>query len=73
MRPGQLAERTNRKKLLSICLDQGLSQSAILHITEPMTGKTHEEREQIAAELLLKVEAGEFNMMEQTDYSLDRR
>ena len=67
------AERTNRQHLLKACLDRGLSQSTILRITEPMEGKSHEERERIAAELLPRVEAREFDTEERTDYSPDRR
>lgn len=73
MKQGLPAERTNRQRLLKACLDRGLSQSTILHITEPMEGKSHDERERIAAELLPRVEAGEFDTEEQTDYSPDRR
>ena len=71
--PVFFTQRPNRERLLRECLNRGLSQSTILCITEQMEGKSHEEREQIAAELLLKVKAGEFDAMERTDYSPDRR
>ena len=68
-----LVDHTNRQRLLGACMNRGLLQNTILQIIEPMVGKSHEERERIAAELLPRVEAGEFDTEERTDYSLDRR
>ena len=65
-------ERVNRQKLLKSCMDRGLSQSAILQVIMPMAGKTDNEKERIAADLLVRVETGEFDAMERTDYSPDR-
>ena len=73
MRQGILAERTNRQRLLGICMERGLLQSTMLEIISSMHGKTDEEKERIAAELIPRVEAGEFDTEERTDYSPDRR
>ena len=54
-------------------MDRGLLQSTMLEIVEPMLGKTDEEKERIAAELLPRVQAGEFDTEERTDYYPDRR
>lgn len=54
-------------------MDRGLLQSTMLEIIKPMQGKTDQEKELIAKELLPRVKAGEFDTEERTDYSLDRR
>ena len=52
------ADYTNRNKLLRICLDRGISQETLSQIVEPMHDLSHEEREQMAAELISLVERG---------------
>ena len=49
---------TNRRKLLRICLDRGISQEKLSQIVEPMRDLSHEEKEQMAAKLIPLVESG---------------
>ena len=46
----------NRSKLLRLSLDLGLSASEIHRLVHPMDGKSEEEKEAIAAELIKKLE-----------------
>ena len=55
------ADYTNRHKLLRICLDRGISQEKLSQIVEPMRELSHEEKEQVAAELIPLVESGIYN------------
>ena len=73
MRRGKLVERKSRQHLLSVCMERGLLQSTMLEITKDMIGKTDEEKERIAEELIPRVEAGEFDTVERTDYTIDMR
>ena len=73
MQNNLLKNRRNRCLLQKACMDRGLLQSTMLEIVEPMLGKTDEEKERIAAELLPRVQAGEFDTEERTDYYPDRR
>jgi hypothetical protein len=57
VRPGT----ENRCELMKICLEKDYLSSKMRRITEPMEGKSEEEKEQIAAELLEKVRAGEYD------------
>ena len=41
-----------RGKLLKLCMDRGMSLSTISKIVQPMKGKTDEEKEVIAAQIL---------------------
>ena len=52
------ADYTNRNKLLRICLDRGISQETLSQIVEPMHDLSHEEKEQMAAELIPLIEIG---------------
>ena len=52
------ADYTNRHKLLRICLDRGISQEELSKIVDPMRDLSHEEKEQVAAELIPLVESG---------------
>ena len=45
-------ETTFRDKLIKACLDRGMSASAMGEIVAPMYGKSNEEKEQIAKEIL---------------------
>lgn len=45
----------NRALLLRRCLDLGLSASELDRMATPMEGKTEEEKEKIAAELIKKL------------------
>jgi hypothetical protein len=46
---------------MQLCLEKNYLSSKVLQIIEPMKGKSEEEKEQIAAELLEKVRAGEYD------------
>lgn len=50
------ADTTMRNKLLQKCMEMGMPNSSILEIVHPMKGKSQEEKEQIAAEILKKFE-----------------
>ena len=52
------ADYTNRHKLLRMCLDRGISQEELSKIVDPMRDLSHEEKEQMAAELIPLVESG---------------
>ena len=52
------ADYTNRHKLLRMCLDRGISQEELSKIIDPMRDLSHEEKEQMAAELIPLVESG---------------
>ena len=47
-------DTTMRNKLLRTCLDKGMSASTVLQLVKPMAGKSNEEKERIAAEILKK-------------------
>lgn len=52
------ADYTNRNELLRISLDRGISQETLSQIVKPMHALSHEEREQMAAELIPLIESG---------------
>ena len=56
----------NRSKLLRLSLDLGLSASEIHRLVHPMDGKSEEEKEAIAAELILQLEARDIHSKKQT-------
>ena len=64
-------ERLNRYLLQKACMDRGLLQSTMREIIKPMVGKTDEEKECIAVDLLSRVKAGEFDTTERTKYERD--
>lgn len=41
-----------RNRLLKLCMEKGMSNSMISELVEPMKGKTDEEKEVIAAQIL---------------------
>ena len=47
----------NRSQLLKVSLEKGLSAATLNKMVEPMRGKTEEEKEALAAELIKKLEA----------------
>ena len=51
-----IMDSKNRDKLLMKLTEMGMPNSSILEIVHPMKGKSHEEKEQIAAEILKKFE-----------------
>ena len=46
----------NRSRLLRKCLDLGLQASTILELVQPMEGKTEEEKESIAANIIEEID-----------------
>ena len=52
------ADYTKRAELLRICTDRGISHEKFSQIVEPMCDLSHEEKEQMAAELIPLVESG---------------
>ena len=52
------ADYSKRTELLKICMDRGISQEKLSQIVEPMHNLSHEEREQMAAELIPLIESG---------------
>lgn len=56
MLKGLNPKRKNRSLLLKKCTELGMSNAMILNLVEPMEGKTDEEKEQIAADLLEELE-----------------
>ena len=50
-----------RTDLLATCMDRKLPTGTIRTIFTPMIGKTDEEKEKMAEELVPRVEAGEFD------------
>ena len=52
------ADYSKRTELLRICNDRGISQEKLSQIVEPMRNLSHEEKEQMAAELIPLVESG---------------
>ena len=52
------ADSSKRTELLRICNDRGISQEKLLQISAPMRDLSHEEKEQMAAELIPLVESG---------------
>lgn len=54
MKQNQRPITTERDKLLKQLIDRGMPNSAILDIIEPMSGKTQEEKEKIAKEIMAK-------------------
>ena len=56
----------NRSKLLRLSLDKGLSASELNQLVDSMDGKSEEEKESIAAELILKLKVGEIHSEGQT-------
>jgi hypothetical protein len=57
-----------RKRLMKASMDRGLSVQTMYRITAPMDGKTNEEKEHIAAQLLTQVEAGDYDTEERVDW-----
>ncbi len=53
-----LGDTTWRVLLLKRALEKGISSSILKEITEPMHGKTNEEKEILAKQLLSEVESG---------------
>ena len=56
MKKVNTGDTTNRNALLRMCMEKGMSPSTVLQLTEPMAGKSNAEKEQIAAEILKKLE-----------------
>ena len=54
MKQKQRPITTERDKLLKTFIGRGMSNSAILTIIEPMSGKTQEEKERVAKEIMAK-------------------
>ena len=52
------ADYSKRTELLRICNDRGISLEKLSQIVEPMHDLSHEEREQMAAELIPLIESG---------------
>jgi hypothetical protein len=52
------ADYSKRTELLKICTDRGISHEKLSQIVEPMRYLSHEEREQMAAELIPLIESG---------------
>ena len=52
MKKADIGDTTYRNALLKACLDRGMSTNAILEISVLMRGKTNEEKEQIAKNVL---------------------
>ncbi len=52
MKQNQRPITTERDKLLKLLIDQGMQNSAILDIIEPMSGKSQEEKEAIAKQIM---------------------
>ena len=52
------ADYSKRTELLRICNDRGISHEKLSQIVEPMRNLSHEEKEQMAAELIPLVESG---------------
>ncbi len=55
MKQKQRPTTTERDKLLKMLIGQGMSNSAIQKIIEPMSGKTQEEKERMAKEITAKM------------------
>ena len=49
---------THRNMLLEWCMEKSMSAVSIAKIVEPMAGKSNEEKEQIAKQLLEELESG---------------
>ena len=52
MKQNQRPITTERDKLLKLLIDKGMPNSAILEIIEPMSGKSQEEKEVIAKQIM---------------------
>ena len=52
MQKGYSQDFKNRDALLKLCMESGMSYGEILKIVEPMHGKTPEEKEIIAEQIL---------------------
>ena len=53
IRPGT----EKRCELLTLCMELGMSSSMILPLVEPMEGKTDEEKEQMAEQIILELQS----------------
>lgn len=55
------ADFTYRQKLLRLCIDRGISTEKLNEIVTPMRERSHEEKEQMAKELIPIVESGAYD------------
>ena len=56
--PNEQEDFTNRNRLFSLYMENGLTISELSRITLPMRGKPWQERERIAKEILEQLETG---------------
>lgn len=63
------ADFTYRNILMDILIERGISLSQTRELVAPMHGKTHEEKEQIAKELIPLVESGMYDQTPKIFYN----
>ena len=56
MKKGLQPNTENRHKLLRLCKEKNMSAATVRQLVEPMRGKTDEEKEHIAKQLLQSIE-----------------